>query len=180
MRGSGLSRKGVATIRTAVGPANQPSSLAIDAKVIKVEQIAAAGAGRTLQADGALLNRIVRGCINRDPVSSSIISCSYIQVPDVFAVEGCAIRIASYSGGYSCTGPNKSEGCAVIVARDYDWKYGMGDAESSSDVGVTCPGRAAIAGVSHVRVAVPTHPSEIDCVCSLAGGLSYTVLPNSY
>src|SRR5205809_6300403 len=109
MRGSRLSGKGVATIRTAVGPANQPSSLAIDAKVIKVEEIAAAGAGRTLQADGALLNRIVRGRINRDPVSSSIISGSYIQVPDVFAVEGGAIRVASAGGGNACPGPNNSE-----------------------------------------------------------------------
>src|SRR5205807_5592602 len=120
------------------------ASFAIYRKIIKVQEIAATRTGSSLQANGALLDRIVRCSVNRNPVSASIVGGSHVQVPDVFAVQSSAIRVAGAGRSKAWSGAHKSEGCTIIVAGNDDWEHGMRNCERSAHVGVACPGRATI------------------------------------
>ena len=104
MIGTGLTIEGIVAVDAAIGIANQPASLAIDREVIKVEEISASRASSALQADSPLLNGIVGRRVNLDPVSTSVVGRSDVEVPNVLTIEGGAIWITGATSGNAGAG----------------------------------------------------------------------------
>jgi hypothetical protein len=134
VRGVGLALEGVSAIYAAVCITNQSTTFAIDREIIEVEQISSARAGRSLQADGALLNRIIWCGVGGNPVRAAIVGGSDVKVPDIGAIEGGAVRVAGPAGSDGRAGAKEGERGAIIVSGNYNWKHRMSNTEGRTDI----------------------------------------------
>ena len=178
MSRAGLALERVTAVHAAIGITNQSAAFCVDREIIKVEEISAAGAGCSFQANRALLNGVVRRGVYRDPVCATVIGGGDIHVPDILAIKYGPVRIA-YAAGDTVAGADERERRAIVIACDDHWKYGVCYSERSAHIGISRPRGTLIARMCDVCVTVAAGPPQINRVGRLAGRFAYVVLPDA-
>src|SRR4029077_20810788 len=105
---------GCATIGgdTAVGISGDGASFLVDANIVEVEQVSVRPTNKTEKTDGTFLDWITFGCINRDPMSATIVGGSNIKVPDTL-IGGLVLKVAP------CGAAEETESSSITIT-SYD------------------------------------------------------------